>query len=139
MAISAARVTRFGIGGGIWQPAGDFSTKEEGVPVVADEAVTGGGKKRKQARKYPRWVVINGERFKVWSAEEERQLLQVMSDRAADAAKIAEAVGDEVLAKQARKKAVTIKQRIHKVDNREAEWLAQLQEEDDEILLFFER
>ena len=34
MSISAARVTRFGISGSIWRPAGDFSTKEAGVPVV---------------------------------------------------------------------------------------------------------
>lgn len=42
MAISASRVTRFGIGGGIWSPAGDFSTKQAGFaapggPVNAAE------------------------------------------------------------------------------------------------------
>ena len=31
MAISVARVTRFGIGGGIWRPAGDFSGKVETI------------------------------------------------------------------------------------------------------------
>jgi len=43
MAISASRVTRFGIGGGIWRPAGDFSTKEPGeIVVVEEEKFTGG-------------------------------------------------------------------------------------------------
>ena len=36
MAISAGRVTRFGISGGVWRPAGDFSTKEEGEIVVVN-------------------------------------------------------------------------------------------------------
>ena len=39
MAISASRVTRFGIGGGIWRPAGDFSTKEPGTPSTPDVEV----------------------------------------------------------------------------------------------------
>ena len=33
MSISALQVTRFGIGGGIWQPVGSFSGKEEGVVI----------------------------------------------------------------------------------------------------------
>ena len=36
MSISASRVTRFGLGGGIWSPAGDFSTKEPGIISNSD-------------------------------------------------------------------------------------------------------
>ncbi len=54
MSISAARVTRFGIGGQIWRPAGDFSGKEDGVVVVVEEAVrpTGGWWGQYEQRRY---------------------------------------------------------------------------------------
>ena len=104
------------------------------VPPVVETEVKGGGKKRHRS-KYPRRVMIDGVLHWVRNAEEERQLLQAMADRAKDAAKVAEALGDEKLAKQARKKAVKIARRREAVDTREDDWLARLLDEDEEILM----
>ena len=98
--------------------------------AVAATVTAGVGKKRR----YPRWVLINGKRHRVESAEQERQLLQAMADRANDDAKLAEALGDTQIAQVARKRAIRIRKRIPEVQNREAEWLAQLIAEDEEII-----
>lgn len=109
------------------------------TPPVVEETETGGGKsRRKQGRKYPRWVVINGQKFRVNNADEERQLLQAMQERADVAAKTAEALGDKKLAKEAKKRAIRIEARQKQVDDREQEWLARLREEDEELLVMLQ-
>jgi len=93
-------------------------------------ATPGVGKRRR----YPRWVIIDGQRYRVENANQERQLLQAMADRANDNAKLAEALGDSEVAAVARKRAIRVKARLPEVDNREAEWMAQLIAEDEEII-----
>lgn len=44
MAISASRVTRLGMGGGVWQPHGSYDNKEEGViPETPEVAIVPSG------------------------------------------------------------------------------------------------
>lgn len=45
MAISVNAVTRFGLGGAMWQPQGSYANKEEGE--IVDTALVGGVKARK--------------------------------------------------------------------------------------------
>ena len=123
-----AVVTRLGLYGGPRGLYGSFAGKVLGA--VEDTVIAGVGKKRR----YPRWILINNKRFRVDSAEEERQLLQAMADRANDDAKLAEALGDSSIAQVARKRAIRIRKRIPEVANRETEWLAQLIAEDEEII-----
>lgn len=106
----------------------------EGAPAVVDSVTTGGGKKRRRS-KYPRRVMIDGVLHTVRNAEEERRLLQAIVERSQDAAKTAQALGDEQLAKQSSKSAVRISKRVAKVDSREDEWIRRLYEEDEELLL----
>jgi hypothetical protein len=110
-----------------------------GVITVGDAVAeeTKGGGKSKQGRHYPRWVVVNGQRYYVNNAEEERRLLRLLQEKTEEAAKIAAALGDETLAKQATKRAVRIEKRQKTVDDREAEWLQRLQDEDEELLVLF--
>ena len=130
MSLSTAGVWAVGVwdqtvwADGVWR---------EGAAAVVEVDTAGGGASRR-ARKYPRWVVINGQRFRVWNAEEERQLLQAMAERAEVAAKTAEALGDKPLAKEALRRKVRIEKRIATVDDREQEWLRRLMDEDEEIL-----
>jgi hypothetical protein len=79
--------------------------------------------------------MVDGVLHWVRNAEEERQLLQALADRARDAAKTAQALGDEKLARQIKKRSVTLRKRQKAVDSRESEWRARLLAEDEEILL----
>lgn len=105
--------------------------------VIVAEATTGGGKKRRRS-KYPRRVMIDGVLQWVRNAQEERQLLQAMADRARDAAKVAEALEDTQLAETIKTRSIRIEKRIATVDTREAEWRQHLINEDEEILLLFQ-
>ena len=117
---------------------GDSWTEDVCVEVAAETPATGGGKSkyRKSARsKYPRRVMVDGVLHWVRNANEERQLLQALADRAETAAKLAVALDDKPLAKRINKRTATIAKRMEAVDDRESDWLRQLIEEDDEILM----
>lgn len=103
------------------------------VSFVSLAVTEGAGKSRK--KKYPRRVMIDGVLHWVRNAEEERQLLQAVIDRARDAAKTAEALNDVELAAKIKVRAVKIEKRLAKVDARADEWRQQLLNEDEEILL----
>ena len=125
-----AAVTRLGLHGGPRGLYGDFSGRTENI-VVEDTEKFGGSSKSKRGRKYPRWVVIDGQRFRVNSPEEERQLLLAMLDRA----KEVEATAAPAEAKQARKRIIRIEKRVKAVDDSEAQWMQRLREMDEELLL----
>ncbi len=93
------------------------------------ETTTGGGKSKRR-RHYPRWVVIDGKRFRVNSPEEERALLMAMLDRA----RAIEATGSFPEVAKAKRRAVRIQKRIESVDDSEAQWLARLRELDEELI-----
>lgn len=103
--------------------------------AVTAEVVTpdagAGSSKRKRQRKYPRWVVIEGQRFRVNSPEEERALLQAMLERAQTQAEAA----PPAQAKVATRKAIRIAKRLETVDDSEAMWLQRLREMDEELLI----
>ena len=96
---------------------------------VASDVETGGGRS-KRCRQYPRWVQIEGRRFRVNSPEEERRLLMALMERA----RAVEATGThpEVQARRV----IKIQRRLKTVDDSEAQWLRRLQEMDEELLLF---
>ena len=131
-----AAVTRLGLYGGPRAPYGSFAGRT--TNVVVEETTEGGGKsKRRKAlerRKYPRWVVINGQRYRVNSPEEERQLLQAMLDRAQEQVQQAEDAGKEP-PKQAKKQARLLARRIEKAEDAEAAWLRRLREMDEELII----
>ena len=110
------------------------------LEATVAEDTTGGGSSREKTKRrsrYPRRVVIDGAVYWVNNADEERRLLQAMAERAREQAQIAEALGDTELAETVRRKSVRIQRRVRKADDREAEWLARLRDEDDELLILF--
>lgn len=115
--------------GGVNIQQGSYAGKTEQVIVEAALKVAGG--RSKYRRRYPRWVQVDGERYRVNSPEEERQLLQALLDRA----RTIEATGTHAEAQQAIRRQVRLKTRIEKVDDSETQWLEALRAADEEILL----
>lgn len=122
-------VTRLWPHGGPGIPYGSFAGKEEQV-IVETPAQEGGGKSKRR-RKYPRWVMIEGQRFRVNSPEEERALLLAMMERAREI----EATGTPPEVQQAKKTLRRIKKRLPKVAQSEDDWTRQLKDMDEELLL----
>lgn len=122
-----AAVTRLGTYGGPAIPYGSFAGKATQV-IVETATETAGGRSK---RRYPRWVVVDGHRYRVNSPEEERQLLLAMMDRAREV----EATGTHEETRKAIKRQLRLKARIEKVDDSEAQWLEYLHQQDEEILL----
>lgn len=106
-----------------------FAGSGADAPVV-EEAQEGGGKSRRK-RKYPRWVMIEGQRFRVNSPEEERALLLAMMERAREV----EATGTHPEVQKAKKTLKRIKKRLPKVEQSEDDWKQQLKQMDEELLL----
>ncbi len=105
--------------------------------AVAPTKRTGGSpSKQRRARRYPRRVSIDGRLVWVRSAEEERALLEQYRARLeAEAERLEAADAPAQTVARAKVRVIRVERRIAKVDNREAEWLARLQEEDEELLL----
>lgn len=122
-----AVVTRLWPYGGPGFPYGSFAGKT--TQVIVETTQEGGGSKRK--RKYPRWVMIDGQRFRVNSPEEERALLLAMMERA----RTIEATGTHPEVQQAKKTLKRIKKRLPKVDQAKDDWSQQLKKMDEELLL----
>ena len=103
------------------------ATIEFAGQVLAEEDRTGGSSK-KRGRKYPRWVMIDGERYRVNSYAEELALLKRLSDE--EEKRQAKLKGQE--------KALSVK-KVARMSNRikrEQELrLEALRREDEEILL----
>ncbi len=76
--------------------------------------------------------MVDGRLYSVRNAEEERQLLQAMLDRAKVLAEISP---EPVEVKQAKKRALSIQKRMKAVDDTEARWLQRLRQIDEELLL----
>lgn len=119
---------------GVWK-AGVWATTvwadgvwREGAPA---EDATGGGRSKRR-RQYPRWVQIEGRRFRVNSPEEERRLLMALMERA----RAVEATGTHPEVRAAARRVIKIQRRLKTVDDSEAQWLRRLQEMDEELLLF---
>ena len=132
MAFSGSQRTRLGAYALSRQPYGSFAGKAAVVITAASAAVGGGIDRRKS--KYPRRVAARGRLYVVRNADEERALLLALEQSALDQAQIANALGDEVTAMRAKKVARKITKRVEAVDDREAEWLQRLRDEDEEIL-----
>lgn len=122
-------VTRLWPYGGPGHPYGSFAGKTKQV-IVETTAAEGGGKSKRK-RQYPRWVVIDGQRFRVNSPAEERALLEAMLDRA----RSVEATGSHPEAKAATKRIRRIIKRIEKVPDAEAMWVQRLRDMDEELIL----
>lgn len=113
------------------------STEVVGAPTFSIEALrvsTGAGSKRKRAYRkyYPRRVSIDGRLITVRNAEDERRLLlewRAMLERKVEAA---ETLKSE---RKARLVVRRVEKRIEKTFDREAEWRAQLLDDDEEIML----
>ena len=132
---SGTQRTRLGLYGSVRAPYGSFAGRVESevIPEAPAAAVGGGiGKRRK---KYPRRLYAKGRIYLVKNAEEERKILEELAQAAEEQAKVAAALGDEVTARRALKLSRKIIERVESVDSRETDWLKQLQDEDDEILL----
>jgi hypothetical protein len=101
------------------------------VPVTTKPGGIGHGRKSK----YPKRVTVNGKVYTVRSVAEERRLLEEMASQTREHATILKALGDEVSAKRAEKKAVAVQARIDDVAVAYEQWLAKLRQDDEEILL----
>ena len=95
-----AAVTRLGLYGGPRGLYGDFSTKEEGTPVV-EEAQTG---RRKRVKRYV--VEVDGELFDVENISQAQSILQRVRDLAEESA--AQDVHTEIAPKPPRIKVLTV-------------------------------
>lgn len=94
------------------------------------------GKGGKRKSKYPRRVYIEGQLYTVKSAEEERELLRQWQERVeAEALRLALEGAPKQTIARAKVKVVRAARRVEEVDNREAEWIARLMDEDEEILI----
>lgn len=92
----------------------------------------GGHKKSRVASRYPRWILVDGQRFRVNSAREEAELLARLRN---EREKAAETAQEPVEAEQARRVARRIKRREEKLEpDVAAEWLELLKQEDEELL-----
>lgn len=100
------------------------------VPVAKPGGI-GHGKKPK----YPKRVSVNGKVYTVRSVAEERRLLEELAAQNREQAAILKALGDEVSAKRAEKKAVAVQARVDTVAIAHEQWLAKLRQDDEEILL----
>lgn len=113
------------------------STEVVGAPTFSIEALrvsTGAGSKRKRAYRkyYPRRVSIDGRLITVRNAEDERRLLlewRAMLERKVEAAETSKSE------RKARLVVRRVEKRIEKTFDREAEWRAQLLDDDEEIML----
>ena len=137
-AVPGTYVTWLALGGYSGVPYEDFSGKTEQV-VVTPAATTGGGiggKKRRRTNRYPRWVLIDGQRVRVQSAEEERRLLAAYQRRL-EAEKAALEAQDASPAEVAplRVKVARVERRLDAVADREAEWKAKLRRIDSDLVL----
>lgn len=100
------------------------------VVTTGPDILTRGGKRRQ--RRYPRWVQIDGRRYRVFSLQEERDLLE----RIFAELRAAEAKSETPIAqRQIRKRRLRLEKRIVQVDDSQARWLARLRKEDEELLL----
>jgi hypothetical protein len=90
----------------------------------------GGGRGKKRRR-----VMVNGRLYNVTN-DELQALLAKLKDDAATQAAVAEALGDEALANEIKRKVVRLAKRVEKVDER-AEKLRLLRNEDEQILSLF--
>lgn len=100
------------------------------VPVAKPGGI-GHGKKSK----YPKRVTVNGKVYTVRTVAEERRLLEEIAAQNREQAAILKALGDEVSAKRAEKKAVAIQARVDTVAIAHEQWLAKLRQDDEELLL----
>jgi hypothetical protein len=131
------QVTRLGLHGGPRGLYGSFAGRTENV-VVATATTTGGGKsKRQRQRRYPRWVVVDGERYQVWSPEDEENLLRQLQQQFAEEAVKLEGAGKTAEAQTARRKAVRVAKRVDKVPDAVTNWKEFLKREDEEVLEVF--
>jgi hypothetical protein len=114
----------------------DALTLTEYRATIGDGAITpavtpaGGGRSKKRRR-----VMVNGRLYNVTN-DELQALLAKLKDDAATQAAMAEALGDEALASEIKRKVVRLAKRVEKVDER-AEKLRRLRDEDEQILGLF--
>lgn len=131
MSFSGAQRTRLGAYGATRAPYGTFTGKGEAPPDVVVTTRAGG---IGHYKKYPRRLFVDGQVVLVRNAEEERRLLAALAERADEQARIAQALGDEQIAQIATKKSLKLKKRAVNTDDREAQWMDYLRNEDEEIL-----
>jgi len=101
------------------------------VPVTTKA----GGIGHKKKSKYPKRVYVNGKVYTVRTVAEERRLLEELAAQNREQAAILKALGDEVSAKRAEKKAVAVQARVDTVAIAHEKWLAKLRQDDEELLL----
>lgn len=136
MAYSGAQVTRLGLAGIPRGLYGSFAGKTASTGAEDVVVSTGGGigKRKRKLAGYPRRVLIDGRVVVVNSPEEERALLRAMAERASAAAKAEAAVGHVEVARQRLRVVKRVENRLASVDDREAEYVRRLHEEDEELI-----
>jgi len=125
-----------------WALDGNYWAEGDTQGTVEVEEVLGGGpggRKRRRQGRYPRWVLIDGARHRVNSAEEERQLLAAYQQRLeAEKAALEAQEAPQAEIAPLRVKVARVERRIDAVDDREAEWKARLRRIDEELVLLLD-
>jgi len=105
------------------------------VTVRADDKPGGNPSKAKRRRtsKYPRWVVVDGQRYRVYSAAEEAALLARLLGEVQEEAQAvaADAAPSSPAVKRVRQRVKRIEARIEQA---ERTWEQHLDDEDDELM-----
>lgn len=112
-----------------------FAASGAATPAPAVTPTGGGIGKRRRYSRYPRRVMVEGRLFTVRTADEERQLLQAMLERATLAQEYADAVGDAPAEERARKRIARIQRGLKAAGEARRAWIERLLAEDEEIIL----
>lgn len=105
------------------------------APPVTPAVTTAGGASSKARGKYPRRVYVDGQLITVRSADEERDLLRALHDKARAVLAQAEQAESQPAIEAAHKRVVKIARRIEAVASREDIWLERLRAADEELLI----
>lgn len=120
--------------GNAWLDAWGTSWKQAVTPTPAP-TTRGGGIGKHRRYKYPRRIMVHGRVHTVRNADEERQILRAMLERAQLALEYADAVNDKPAVEQAKKRIVRIRKGLSAAEEARRMWLRRLLDEDEEILL----
>ena len=120
------------IGTGWADGAWVFAAWIEGAWSQEPNVPAGGGAGAKKYRAKGRWVVVGGKRYKVFSPEEERRLLEAYMQAQA---RLAAASESPVEAQKAQIRVRRTAKRLEKVESARDAWIKRLMEEDEEILV----
>ena len=124
-------------------PYGSFDGKVEQVVVVPDATKKGGaGGWRRLKKRKPWWIVVDGERYKVVSAQQEREIVEAWQERLESAVEEIQAAvaGTQTTKARALKASLTkatkrlAAARIREIEEHEAIRIDRLHQDDEDII-----